>query len=311
MTPQNHSMRARQIEKAIDRFEKTVGPLPGLVPEGFRTSFIRQIVDSEQRANYPRVLAARGVDPASADPSTTAFDPLRASIVHNHAGNYDEAAWMIFLFVHFGKHRRAGWRYARDIYGRLGSSPTWDWAAVSSDVTSFRYWLDENQDAIRSAPGPQGFGNHRKYESLNAWEDSGTGAAVESYVDWVLEAGSGHEARFDQVRSLTPQAGFDRLYKSMDVVMRFGRVARFDYLTMLMKIGLLNIAPGHTYLKSATGPLRGASLLVHGDPTSGSPRDLEKRLDEVAGELQITPDVLEDAICNWQKKPETYVRFSG
>jgi hypothetical protein len=47
------------------------------------------------------------------------------------------------------------------------------------------------QDFVRGcmiirAPGvPGGFGNHRKYESLDADSPRGTGAVVESYVGWV------------------------------------------------------------------------------------------------------------------------------
>ena len=47
----------------------------------------------------------------------------------------------------------------------------------------------------------------------------------------------------------------------MDALKRFGRTARFDYLTMVGKLGLANIAPGSPYMVGATGPLKGAALL--------------------------------------------------
>jgi hypothetical protein len=45
---------------------------------------------------------------------------------------------------------------------------------------------------------------------------------------------------------------FDALYRSMSDVARFGRTARFDYLTMVGKLGLAPIEPGSTYI-SRTG----------------------------------------------------------
>ena len=41
----------------------------------------------------------------------------------------------------------------------------------------------------------------------------------------------------------------------MDTVQRFGRLGKFDFLTMLGKLGIAPIEPGITFLKGATGPL--------------------------------------------------------
>ena len=46
-------------------------------------------------------------------------------------------------------------------------------------------WLHAHTEKLKSKNAPGGFGNHRKYESLNAKSKNGTGAAVESYVKWV------------------------------------------------------------------------------------------------------------------------------
>lgn len=311
MTRKNYAPDALRIESQLQKYEATRGTLPGVVDSAIRAALIEQIIDSEQRIEYFSRLRARDLDASSTDPSAPGFDPIRASIIRARSGDYDEAVWLIFLFVHFGKHRRAGWRYVRDVYGRLGEGGTWNWEEISADPTSFRFWLDDHQDALTAAPGPRGFSNHRKYESLNAWEPTGTGEAVESYVDWVLSSAENHTGHFDQYAHLSAAERFASLYKSMAAVTRFGRIARFDYLTTLMKLGLVDLEVPHSYLVGATGPLRGAQLLLRGEIGEGRALELQTELRTLSDVTGLRPDVLEDAICNWQKAPDRYVRFSG
>jgi hypothetical protein len=101
---------------------------------------------------------------------------------------------------------------------------------------------------------------------------------------------------------------FNELYRSMHVVASFGRMARFDYLTMVGKLGLAQIEPGSTYMQGATGPINGARLLF-GERASAL--DLDAWLVELEGELHVGMQVLEDALCNWQKSPAEFVPFRG
>jgi len=309
----NYRSDAERLDRAISRFEATIGQLPGLASDAHREVLIEQIIDSERRVAYTDQLLSRVLDPVSADPRSTAFDPLRAAILHARSGSLDEAAWLVFLFVHFGKHRETGWRYIRYVYGAFGAEPHewWTWERTAADPTQFRFWLDEHQDDFHTEPGRHGFGNHHKYGSLKAWTDNGTGAAVQSYVDWVLSAGGDHQTRFDSLMQSTPEESFDAIYVALDSVVQFGRIARFDYLTMLSKLALIDIFPPHSYLIGATGPLRGAQLLLRGEVGKGSARELQAELSELGTIAGIRPDVLEDAVCNWQKYPARYVRFSA
>jgi len=63
----------------------------------------------------------------------------------------------------------------------------------------------------------------------------------------------------------------------MNDVERFGRTAKFDYLTMVGKLGLAAIEPGSTYMQGATGPLKGARLLFGGRATSVAAYDASLR----------------------------------
>jgi hypothetical protein len=94
----------------------------------------------------------------------------------------------------------------------------------------------------------------------------------------------------------------------MHVVASFGRLARFDYLAMVGKLGLAQIEPGSTYLQGSNGPLEGARLLFG---KAASAADLDAWLLELESELHVGMQVIEDALCNWQKSPAEFIPFRG
>ena len=94
--------------------------------------------------------------------------------------------------------------------------------------------------------------------------------------------------------------------------MGFGRLGKFDFLTMLGKLGVAPIEPGSAYLVGATGPLQGARLLFANDPKAKvGPRELDARLTKLDSYLSVGMQVLEDSLCNWQKSPRRFVSFRG
>jgi hypothetical protein len=301
-----------RLERQLAQYEAREGRLPGIAAQSGRRALIEQLLDSERRNRYVKVLLGRDLGPRTGDPATSAFDPLRAAIINYRQGDRDEAFWLIFLFVHFGKHRRAEWRYAREVYGKLGQGGRWDWNSVSANVGQFRSWLDENSAQIKGVDGPRGFGNHRKYESLGGWTDNGTGAVVSSYVAWVEQAGSHDRLIQDAIARAhgDETAAFDILYRSMGAVHRFGRTARFDYLSMIGKVEFAAIKPGKTYMAGATGPRLGARLLF-GASDSVDSSELEAHLNTLEEYLSVGFVALEDALCNWQKSPTLFKPFRG
>jgi hypothetical protein len=306
--------RAQQFATTLRAFARDRCSLPGIRARENRDTFLEQLIESIRRIEYIAVIQTRHISPLRADPSRDLFDPLKAAIVRRCQGQIDEAFWLVFLSVYFGKNRRTGWRLARDVYSGLGSGHRWDWARTAADPHRFRQWLGEHQDRLRGSDGiVRSFGNHRKYERLDAWSPRGTGAAVESYVAWV----GPHASHLTHLQEAQRQVGtdprrlFDYLYLSMTVG-SFGRTAKFDYLTMVGKIGLAPIAPGSTYMQGATGPFTGARLLFGGATTSNLTRAvLEVRLVELDAVLNVGMQVLEDALCNWQKSPNRFRPFRG
>ncbi len=309
MRPRDREL-AGWLDAALLTFDREKRPLPGIRDSANREAFVEQLLESIRRVKFVAVLRARELSDRRADPNDELFDPLKAAILYQRQGNVEEAFWLVFLFVHFGKHPRAGWRYAREVYGRLGEAGRWDWASTSSDPCGFRAWLHAHQDDLKREGVPRGFGNHRKYESLDAYSAKGTGAVVESYLRWVNPPRTHQELMQHVCRQADgdPRKAFNALYQSMRAVARFGRTARFDYLTMLGKLGLAAIEPASAYINNSTGPLRGARLLFGANERAAT---LDDWLVELDAQLRVGMQVLEDALCNWQKSPARFKPFRG
>ena len=174
--------------------------------------------------------------------------------------------------------------------------------------SQFRAWLDAHRETLERRSTPGGFGNHRKYQSLDAYSAVGTGSAFETYVEWIAPPRT-HEQLFAQAyreASSEPRTAFHQLYNSMASVASFGRTARFDYLTMVGKLNLAHVEPGLTYLTNSTGPIRGARLLFG---VQGPAAILDQWIVELGQHLNLPLQVLEDALCNWQKSPSLFKAF--
>ena len=305
---------ARRLADGLRSFAANVRPLPGVALDANRTAFVEQLLESIRRIRYIAAIRQRAVSASRGDPASELFDPIKAAVLRMREGRRDEAFWFIFFSVHFGKNRRDGWRLARDIYGRLGRGAPWDWARTSANPGRFRQWLAGAQETLNGDGVMRRFGNHRKYQSLDAWKPNGTGDAFERYVRWV-----GPQRCHDRLiaEALTeagrdPRMAFDLLYRSMAAVSSFGRTAKFDYLTMLGKIGLAPIEPGSVYMQGATGPWLGACLLFRGRKDADLRRPmLSDWVTELGSHLGIGMQVMEDALCNWQKSPSRFVPFRG
>lgn len=284
--------------------------LPGLSDPIALTNLAKQLVDSIRRVQWVQVIAAKPQSAIVADPSNSAFDPVKASVYHKQSGNVDEACWLLFLAIHCGKHLRQGWLMLSKIYQGASATEPWSWDRITNDFDTFENWYRSNSINI-----DWGFGNHRKYETLKPNAPRSILKVFRTYISW---AGDSHIEMFNEALNTNdglPRETFDLLYKSMDTVTSFGRTAKFDYLCMLSKTGLLNIEPGKTYMAGSTGPKAGALLLFEPQPgVNASNKALESLLIEMESKLSLGSlgmQVLEDAICNWQKHPKRYKLFRG
>lgn len=300
-------LRAQELEARLMEFHHEQMPLTGIVHFENMLSFVAQLIDSLQRIEYVHKVRARPISPLRADPKSELFDPIRAAILMAENGQREEAFWLVFLATHCGRNLRTEWVLARELYGAYEDAP-WTWARVSADPKAYSEWLEDNRAFFKGK-----FGNHRKYESLKQGA-RGTGTVVRTYVEWV----KGHDSHEKMIASAlvraksNPRQAFALLYDSMAVVMSFGRTGRFDYLTMLAKVGLAAIDANSTYMNEATGPKKGARLLFDGQIDSNtSARALEARVAALEKHLGVGMQVMEDAMCNWQKSPRRYLPFRG
>lgn len=135
---------------------------------------------------------------------------------------------------------------------------------------------------------------------------------VDSYLEWVGEGGH-RQFLADIVRRSgnDPHTIFDALYNELPIL-SFGRLAKFDYLSMLARYRIAPIDAGSAYLEGATGPLMGARLLFDGRRDGRSTTaDLQRMLNALDRDLHVGMRVIEDALCNWQKSPLLFEHFRG
>ena len=302
---------ADDLRKKLEEYSDKHKKLVGINPSENKESLIEQMIDSLRRIKFVEAIRIRRISNLRADSSSELFDPIRAAIVHASNGDHEEACWLIFLAIHFGKSSVCGWNFVRDVYNALDSGYLWNWKRISYNPDAFTDWLSQNYQNFNNSN--YRFGNHRKYESINPTKNNFTGIVTKSYVNWILDSGSHKDLFLNALNSSQgdPRLTFRYLYKSMNVF-RFGRTAKFDYLTMLAKIGLVKIEADSAYMGAATGPVDGARLLFSGASTTNISRnDLDKWLLDLDVHLQVGMQVLEDSLCNWQKSPNEYKAFRG
>jgi len=304
----------RRITLTVAIHEYSLGQrtLLGVATAARRDALVGQMIESLRRVEFVKRIVFRPIDSRRTDPANSLFDPLRAALLHHRNGDLDEAMWLVFLATHFGRHLRDGWRLLRDVY--RGDGAPWTFARVANNPDAFEAWLGEGYEWLKRDGIGRRFGNHRKYETLRTDSDRGTSTVLRTYVTWV-GPNRGHAGLIADTRDISgadPKALFDELYRSMEAVISFGRTARFDFLTMVGKLGLTDIEPGIPYLVGATGPLAGARLLFANSKTAKlRADDLDNAVATLGAYLDVGMQVMEDSLCNWQKSPAQFIAFRG
>lgn len=278
--------------------------LPGLSNSDALEVFTEQIIASLRREQFYKLIQAKSIGQKRANPNHQLFDPERAVAHHLQQGQLDEACWLVFLMTHFARHVSRGWNRLREVYSLLGQGIL-TWEKFSGNPETYTKWISDNWQEI-DVDGA--FGNHRKYESLRPDSRRSTSKVLLSYLDLV---GGSHSEFFKNLELDSSNDPFDGIYCKLKVL-SFGRLAKFDYLMLLARYNILEITPRSAYLRDATGPKKGAKLLFRNDPNANiSSADLQAKLDDLDNVLAVGMEVLEDAICNWQKSPESFIHFTG
>jgi hypothetical protein len=306
-----HKDRADEIAASLIIYEKEKGNLIGLQNRAWRDTLIRQMISSLRRVAYVHAIRDRSVSVSRLDPHHPLFDPLRGASFRNKRGQVDEAVWLAFIATHFGKHKTDGWKLAANVMGSFGSGQIWTAKAYGRKPKDFLAMLINQRDVLADMRQSGRYSNHRQYQSKAPERIAGT---FRSFYKWQFSEGGFQQLmrKVHKAHGQNPVEAFDVLYRALDMVSGFGRLGKFDFLTMLEKLQIAPIAPGSTYLVGATGPLAGAKLLFFGDREfAASARELQPRLDQLDDYLRVGKQVIEDSLCNWQKRPGRYEYFQG
>lgn len=307
-----HRDRHDELLKGLAAYEADHGALPGIVAVAARKTLVEQMVSSLRRIEYVRGFRHRpAISPHRIDPHSPQFDPLKGAFYLDSKGKRDEAVWITFIGTHFGKHAKDAWKLAANVMGSFGQGPVWTAEQYGAHAADFDAMLTAHQDDLKSKVTSGRFSNHRQYQSKKADK---IGKVFATFYEWLTSFG-GINARVRLIHEQVgqePTAVFKELYESMDGVSGFGRLGRFDFLTMVGKLDLAPIEADSVHFDGATGPLFGAKLLLLGAPDAvGGTRKIEKAIDELDDYLNVGKQVLEDSLCNWQKSPMEFIYFKG
>lgn len=298
-----------EISILLETFSHPHFSFNGLDSPERKLVLVAQILDSIRRIEYLRLTAIRSRSASLYTPYSRSFQPLGGAAALHKLGRVDDAYWLVYLATHFGKHKTDGWNLTEDFYGRFGQGGIWDWATASQDRMAISHWLQTIYPDVTSAGRSRRFGNHRKFETLKPGP-RGTGHAVATYIEWVTAHGS-HQALISNVQKhvgQNPKEAFAYLYKDLNKVAKLGRLGKFDLLCNLSNLLIAPIIPDKAYIALSTGPKSGARMLFGDDL---SVRQLEIACVKLAMHMDVSPQVIEDALCNWQKSPTQYFYFRG
>lgn len=294
-----HLQRATQHYHALNDFQQSEDAFYQPTQRQM-TALANYLVASERQAKYFSALAKRTTltpnywSAERANPNNPFFDPIKA-ILYWREIDITEAVWLAFLLIHVGDTPQSHWHYLTLLYGNhnsyhddnQGNAPL-TWAAVNSNPLLIEAWIDH----CHAQPGSFKFGKHRKYESIKQLYQ-----VIDSYRHWLTDKGEVDGLiQLATDAMLTPKQRFAQLYNDLRIY-RFGRLAKFEFLSLLGYLKVLDIQADHCYLTDATGPKRGAKLL-YGNHRPDS--KLEVLAIQTADALGVDYAVFEAALCHWQ-----------
>jgi hypothetical protein len=221
--------------------------------------------------------------------------------IARESGDQDEVVWRCFLAAQFARASADNDEKRIQSASRLlcgfDDTPRWTWTQISSRRASFKQWLLERRLDLRSLM----FGNHRKFEAKTP---KGIWKTIESFLNVADEFG--RPSAIIEHKSVGPEDVFDEIFVRMSKVARFGRLGAFDFVALLIDLGLVKAEPRSCYLKGSKGPKKGALKLWGKRRISV----LDGFTVELSQELGVSPLSIEDALCNWSKK-KTAVEEAG
>lgn len=207
--------------------------------------------------------------------------------------------WILYLATYFGKSNQSGWK--------LFNRATFDTNEAIMLFQVIQKDLDKYFRYLASFDFFDGcsYSNHRKFTVKRLTGEKGVFESMEYFVKNINQYSFEH--RID----------FHSIYKMAQKIPNFGRLAAFDFASSLVKCGFHVGEPESMYGENSTGPLNAVGLLLrltNGDSSQKGKLQLCSDLMEwfqKNSNIFMVGQVLEDAVCNWQKNPSKYIWYKG
>lgn len=207
--------------------------------------------------------------------------------------------WVLFVATYFGKSNKSKWElFNRATFDNNGSIILFE--NIQKDLNKYFEHLS-SFDFFEGCT----YSNHRKFTPKRLNGQKGVFESMEYIVE-----------NIDQY-SVENKMDFDSMYKLAQKTPNFGRLAAFDFSSSLVKCGLNIEEPQSMYAEHSTGPLNAVGLLLR--LTNKSTLLTEKlricsslmKWFQENTDIFMVGQVLEDAICNWQKNTTQYILYHG
>ena len=213
--------------------------------------------------------------------------------------NIQNRVWILYLATYFGKSNKSKWElFYRATFRKDESLITFD--QIQADLDKYFKYLS-SFDFFKDCD----YSNHRKFTPKNLIEKNGVFNSIEYFVK--------------NIKLYTPkdEMEFHEMYLLSQKIPTFGRLSGFDFTSSMTKCGLNVKEPVSMYAEHSTGPLKALELLLkltNNDASKSSQKKLGSDLMDwflKNNKIFMTGQVLEDAICNWQKNTVKYIRYTG
>jgi Alpha-glutamyl/putrescinyl thymine pyrophosphorylase clade 3 len=207
--------------------------------------------------------------------------------------------WVLYIATYFGKSNKSKWElFNRATFDNGASIMLFE--NIQKDLNNYFKYLS----SFNFFDGCT-YSNHRKFTAKRLTGENGVFVSMEYFV-----------RNIDQY-SVENNMDFHSMYKLAEKIPNFGRLAAFDFSSSLVKCGLNIEEPQSMYAEHSTGPLNAIDLLLRLTKHKSSSNakfklcsDLMKWFQENT-KIFMTGQVLEDALCNWNKNTSKYIKYSG
>jgi len=207
--------------------------------------------------------------------------------------------WVLYIATYFGKSSISKWElFNRATFDKKRSIMLFE--NIQKDLSKYINYLS----SFNFFDGCT-YSNHRKFTAKRLTGEKGVFGSMEYFVK-----------NIDQY-SVENKMDFHTMYKLAEKIPNFGRLAAFDFSSSLVKCGLNIEEPQSMYAEHSTGPLDAIDLLVRLTNQKYSRNDKFKLCSDLMRWFQensnifMIGQVLEDALCNWNKNTSKYIKYRG